>query len=211
LEDWLQNLPEGGLREMCAWERFCAFAREPERRRVGSDARISVEGVTYEVDADLAGEEVILWWGLFDRDLYVEHGERRYGPYVPIGGPIPLHRYRRMHKTHSEERADRVAVLAERLGLPRAALDGGGDELRPPPPAALVVRVQPFETTAPEMNYRSAVAAKLAIADALGMPLARLSVEQRAWIDAMLRETLDKAAVLERVKDHFQASGARPC
>jgi hypothetical protein len=79
---------------------------------VGSDARISVEGVTYEVDPDLAGEELILWWGLFDRDLYVEHGERRYGPYVPIGGPIPLHRYRRMHKTRSEERADRVAVLA---------------------------------------------------------------------------------------------------
>ncbi len=73
-------MPEGGLREMCAWERFCAFAREPERRRVGSDARITIEGVTYEVDADLAGEEVILWWGLFDRDLYVEHGERRYGP-----------------------------------------------------------------------------------------------------------------------------------
>jgi hypothetical protein len=51
----------------------------------------------------------------------------------------------------------------------------------------------------------------LAIADALGIPLARLSAEERAWIDALLRETLDKAAVLERVKDHFQASGVRPC
>jgi hypothetical protein len=210
LEDWLRNLPEGGLREMCAWERFCAFAREPERRRVGSDARITVEGVTYEVDADLAGEEVILWWGLFDRDLFVEHGERRYGPYVPIGGPIPLHRYRGMHKTRTEERADRVAALAERLGLPRAALDGG-DELPPASPAALVVRVQPFETAAIEMTYRSTVAAKLAIADALGIPLARLSPEQRAWIDALVHETLDKVAVLGRVKDHFQTAGARPC
>jgi hypothetical protein len=152
----------------------------PERRRVGSDARISVEGVTYEVDPDLAGEEVILWWGLFDRDLYVEHSERRYGPYLAIGGPIPLYRYRRMHKTRSEERADRVAALAERLGLPRAALDGG-DELTPSPPAALVVQVQPFETATVEIDYRSTVAAKLAIADALGMPLARLSAEQRAW------------------------------
>ena len=35
LEDWLRNLPENGVREMCAWERFCAFAREPERRQVG--------------------------------------------------------------------------------------------------------------------------------------------------------------------------------
>lgn len=56
IEDWLANLPEAGLREMCSWERFCAFAREPERRRVGGDAHISVQGARYEVDPDLAGE-----------------------------------------------------------------------------------------------------------------------------------------------------------
>jgi hypothetical protein len=27
-------------RAMCAWERFCAFAREPEHRKVGVDAAI---------------------------------------------------------------------------------------------------------------------------------------------------------------------------
>jgi hypothetical protein len=32
--------------------------------------------VAYEVDAELAGEEVLLWWGLFDNELYVEHGQR---------------------------------------------------------------------------------------------------------------------------------------
>jgi hypothetical protein len=79
---------------MCSWERFCAFAREPERRKVGGDARIVVEGTHYEVDADLAGEEVVLWWGLFDHELFVELGEKRYGPYRPAGGPIPLHRER---------------------------------------------------------------------------------------------------------------------
>ena len=94
-EDWLASLPEGGFRAMCSWERFCAFAREPERRKVGGDARITVEGVVYEVDPELAGETVVLWWGLFDRDLFVEHGERRFGPYRPSGGPIPLHRYRK--------------------------------------------------------------------------------------------------------------------
>ena len=67
---------------MCSWERFCAFAREPERRQVAGDARISVGGTLYEVDADLAGETVLLWWGLFDQDLYVEFGNERYGPYL---------------------------------------------------------------------------------------------------------------------------------
>jgi hypothetical protein len=38
-EDWSSTLPEAGLRSMCTWDRFRTFAREPERRRVGIDAR----------------------------------------------------------------------------------------------------------------------------------------------------------------------------
>jgi hypothetical protein len=129
LEDWLANLPEEGLCTMCDWERFCTFAREPEQRLVGVDARIVIGTTEYEVDPDLAGETVILWWGLFDTELYVEHGERRYGPYTPVGGPIPLHRYRRFKKTRTEKRAERVEALAARLQLPRAALDGGSVSL----------------------------------------------------------------------------------
>lgn len=197
---------------MCAWERFCAFAREPERRVVGNDARVSVDGVAYEVEPDLAGETVLLWWGLFDRDLYVECGERRYGPYTPVGGPIPLHRYRVHQKTRGEERADRIAALAERLGLTRAALEGNPDladvtvqptsASTPPEPARIPFRdPDPFE----ELTYPNAIRAKLAIADLLGQPLARLSDAERAWINALLAETLAKAAVLTRVREHFLA------
>jgi len=206
-EDWLANLPEAGVRVMCAWERYCAFAREPERRQVGGDARVSVDGAAYEVDADLAGETVLLWWGLFDRDLYVEHGERRYGPYTPVGGPIPLHRYRTRQKTKGEERAERIAALAERLGLPRAALEGNPDLVGPPaPPRPEPVRV-PFADPDPfgEIAYPSAIRAKLAIADLLGRPLARLSEEDRAWINGVLAETLAKAAVMARVRERFLA------
>jgi hypothetical protein len=78
LDDWLQHLPPSGVRAVCSWERFCTFAREPERRKVGIDARVSVAGVHYDVDPDLAGETVVLWWGLFDNELYVEHSERRH-------------------------------------------------------------------------------------------------------------------------------------
>jgi hypothetical protein len=126
LEDWLQHLPPTGLRAMCDWERFCTFAREPERREVGIDARVVVEGVAYTVEPDLAGETVVLWWGLFDQELYVEHGERRYGPYHPVGGPIPLHRYRRFKKTATQQRVERLEALAAQLLLPRAAVEGGG-------------------------------------------------------------------------------------
>lgn len=124
IEDWLDRLPEHGIREMCAWERFCAFARESERRKVGGDARITVQGAYYEVDADLVGEEVVLWWGLFDHELFVEFGEKRYGPYRPAGGPIPLHRYRSRKQSAREQRADRVATLAAQISVPRTALSG---------------------------------------------------------------------------------------
>ncbi len=204
IEDWVRHLPEKGYREMCAWDRFCAFAREPERRKVGIDTRITVDGVAYEVDPDLAGEDVVLWWGLFDQELYVEHGDRRYGPYGPVGGPIPLHKYRKHQKTKSEERADRVAELAERIGLPRAALDGGTSPLPPPvtAPAAKVAFADPdpYRTLA----FSDIIAAKRAIAGEIGLALAKLPAEDRAWIDTLVRETLAKDEVLTRVRAYFR-------
>jgi hypothetical protein len=215
-EDWLARLPEGGFRAMCTWERFCTFAREPERRKVGGDARITVEGVVYEVDPELAGETVVLWWGLFDRDLLVEHGERRFGPYRPSGGPIPLHHYRKPKKTARDERADRIAALATRVALPRAALTGHPElkeavtEAQPAPlPSRPFVDPDPFR----ELVYPSAIEAKRAIADLLGVPLGQLAAEERAAVDAILRETLERSLVLARVRAHFAAprSGGGRC
>ena len=211
-EDWQKHLPDAGFRQMCTWERFCAFAREPERRLVGVDARITVDGTIYEVATELAGETVLLWWGLFDQDLYVEFGEKRFGPYSPSGGPIPLHRYRTPKKSKADERADRVADLAERLGLPRATLTGNADlavDFAPksvrPTPTQRFVDPDPFR----DLAFSNAFNAKRAIADALAMPLAKLPTEERAWIDALLAETLDKKTVLTRVREHFAAAAQR--
>ena len=78
-----------------------------------------------EVNPSLAGETVTLWWGLFDHELHVEHREQRFGPFGPIGAPVPLHRYRSFKKSAGDERIDRIEALAAKLGLPRAALEGG--------------------------------------------------------------------------------------
>jgi hypothetical protein len=204
MEDWVQHLPPEGLREMCTWERFCAFAREPENRKVALDARVSVAGVQYEVDPDLAGEMVTLWFGLYDDQLYVEHGEKRYGPYAPIGGPIPLHRYRRFKKTRTEKRAERIEGLAEQLSLPRAALSdypvllstlSVSDPIR-----------QPFTDPDPfhELTFPSALDAKRAIADHLALPLARLAPEQLAALNTLLEETLAKQRVWDYVRRHLE-------
>ena len=49
MDDWLQNLPASGVRAMCGWDRFCTFAREPERRKVGPDARVSANEILFDL------------------------------------------------------------------------------------------------------------------------------------------------------------------
>ena len=56
--------------------------------------------------------------------------------------------------------------------------------------------VIPFSDPDPfqEFTYPTALLAKRAIAEYLAQPLAKLSAEQRAFIDALLAETLNKKA-----------------
>ncbi len=205
LEDWLAHLPAEGFRAMCSWEQFCRFAREPERRKVGADARISVQGTAYEVNPDLAGETVVLLWGLFDRELYLEYQGERSGPYVPVSGPVPLNRYRTFKPTAVDEKADRIRQLADQLGLPRVALTGAPDlQFAGPTPAVETLPRQPFPAEAPDDRFPNPLAAKLAIADDLARPLAQLAPDDRAFINQVLAETLVRPVVLARVRAYFR-------
>ena len=208
-EDWLKNLPSSGIRKMCSWERFSTFARDPERRKVAADTRVTVEGIVYEVDPDLAGEEVILWWGIFDNELYVEHREQHYGPYSPVDGPIPLHRYRTFKKSKTQQRVDRIEALAKKLALPKAALDHNaqlplsGEETKK--------RAEPFIDPDPfqEFTFPSVLAAKRAISDFLGMPLAKLTTEELETIDSIVSSTLNKAEIIEKVRTFIKSKKGR--
>lgn len=205
LEDWLANLPAIGFREMCSWEQFCRFAREPERHKVGPDARVSVDGTAYEVSPELAGETVLLLWGLFDTELYVEYDGERSGPYAPISGPIPLNRYRAFKKTTIDEKADRIRQLADQLGLPIAALTGDTDfQLTEPVALPEDLPRHPFNAERQEYHYPSKIAAKLAIADDIAKPLAKLTPNDRAFIDSVLAETLERSVVLARIREYFR-------
>ena len=196
IEDWTRNLPSSGFRQMCSWERFCAFAREPERRSVAGDARIRVDGAFYEVDPDLAGETVTVWWGLFDHELFVEFQDRRFGPYSPSGAPIPLHRYRKPRKSATQQRADRIGDLARKISVPRAALSGMDDSLAHSADV-LALRSQPFVDPDPygQLTYASRLDALRGVSDMLHRPLARLAEDDLSFIHALVERTLDKAAI----------------
>jgi hypothetical protein len=161
---------------------------------------VSTGNAQYEVDADLAGEEVLLWWGLFDHELFVEHGEKRFGPYAPVGGPIPLHHYRTYKKTRTQARADRIEALAALIQVPRSALERfPGVAPAPNPrdiPAAAFADPDPFH----ELTYPTALAAKRAISDYLGTPLAKLPAATLEEINSIVADTLDKKTVIARVR-----------
>jgi len=200
MEDWIKNLPSTGIQEMCTWERFCKFAREPEERTVASDARISVDATSYEVSPELAGEKVTLWWGLFDQELYVEYKENKYGPYTPIGEPIPLHHYRKFKKTKNQERAENIAELAQQISISREALISNNinfkSEQEPEIPIQKFSIPDPFQ----ELSFSNAIEAKKAIAKYLGFPLAKLCAEELAKIDIILSSTLNKCMVMEQIR-----------
>ncbi len=66
--------------------------------------------------------------------------------------------------------------------------------------------VTPFNDPDPfqEFTYPSIIFAKLAISDYLAQPLAKLSPEQMAFINALLTETLNKKVIIDRVREYFQ-------
>jgi hypothetical protein len=70
---------------------------------------------------------------------------------------------------------------------------------------AAAVTVRPFRDPDPfhELIFASPIAARRAIADEVRLPLAKLSDDDRAFIDALLARTLARAEVLGAVREHF--------
>jgi transposase InsO family protein len=209
IEDWVKSHHPDGIQQVCSWERYATFAREPERRVVGSDAYIKADGTSYRIDPELAGKEVILLWGLFDAELYVEFGKEKYGPYLPVDGPIQLHRFRKYKKTAAEIRADAIEKLAKSISLPKTALSEDRrsiDELQRNLLEETILI--PFNDPDPfqEFVYPNVVKAKNAIADYLGIPLAKLSEDEKGVINQILEESLEKKKVLDKVYSYFRQS-----
>lgn len=205
IEDWQQNLPPNGFKQMCSWEKYSSFAREPVERTVSAEGKISLDGVDYKVSAELLGFDVTVLLGILDNEIYVEHNGARHGPYKPDGGPIPLHSYRKPAKTKREKLADRIEDLAKAIKIPKSALTGLG--LEEAITNALIVEEQlpsiPFREDLGPEDFPDAGQAKLAISRYLGRDIPDLPAESRAFISDLVAATLNKVEVLSKVKAYF--------
>ena len=213
LDDWLLNLPPQGFREMCSWERFRTFAREPEQRKADSNGCVGIDGIRYQLSHEMAGQEVTLLWGLFDNELFVEFKNKKHGPFYQEEGPIPFGKFRKHKKSSVEIKADRIGQLAKTISLPRSALSGSNSSDQALLTQANILHLEkpnstpfddnPFLQTA---TFKNKLDAKTAIADYLGKPLSRLTDLQMAAINTILDESLDKKTVLEKVRAYFTLS-----
>jgi hypothetical protein len=198
---------------MCSWERFRTFAREPEQRKADSNGCIGIDGIRYQLSHEMAGQQVTLLWGLFDNELFVEFKNEKHGPFYPEEGPIPFGKFRKHKKSRVEIKADRIGQLAKAISLPRSALSGSkstdqalltqANILHLEKPNSTPFEDNPFLQTA---TFKNKLDAKTAIADYLGKPLSRLTDLQMTTINTILDESLDKKAVLEKVRAYFTLS-----
>jgi hypothetical protein len=69
------------------------------------------------------------------------------------------------------------------------------------------VRRTPFPEPAVDAAFATPLAARLAISVQLSRPLGSLPEPDRAFIDALLAETLDRETVAARVREHFRKAG----
>lgn len=214
IDVWRRFLPGDGFREMCTWEKFCQLVREPQKRTVGSDACVSIDGVKFQLTSEMAGCEVTLLFGLLDNELNVEFNGTKEGPFYPNNGPIPLHTFKKHKKSTREKQADEITQLAQALSIPLSVMTGKADSSI----VARLTKVQaikqeqvsiPFHGDYPQL-FSNRLEAKQAISTFLGRPLAELSPEHLAYINQAVAETLNKDLVLSKVKQYFSLALCNP-
>lgn len=210
LEDWKKNLPKEGFQAMCSWEHFSTLVREPESRVVGNDACVNVNGIKYQLIAELAGETVTLLKGLFDNELRISHKNENYGPFYPATAPIPFGTFHSFKKTSKQKRATEIEALVKVISIPRNVLTNSSiSEQQLIKDANLANEKQAFVAFTldnPYINqeFKSKLDAKIAIANWLGRPLGMLLHQQIAEIDRIVSESLDKKLVMASVKELFK-------
>jgi hypothetical protein len=205
IEVWASGCPAAGFRQMCSWETYVTFAREPEYRTVDEHARITLDHQVYRVTDELMGERVEVWKGVFDTGIYLQDkGGTIHGPYEPESGPLSFGSYRRWRKTERDRQLEKVEVLAQNISIPRQTMVR---DRRSPFDQERVydLRSIPFAPPVgllPE-NYASSKEARRGIYEQFGIPLGELSDAMLEAIDRILQETLNRREVYRQVKELF--------
>ena len=131
----------------------------------------------------MAGDYVVLLWGC--STMSCMPSSMASGSVLTTRCPAPFRSTATGLSSAARQTSARlVSDLADQLGLPIAALSGEDVRLEPGS-ADSTLPIQPFVS-----SPRNPALRLLAIAEELAMPLAKLSMDDRAFIDQVLSETL---------------------
>lgn len=108
-----------------------------------------------------------------------------------------------LRKREPRNGRSRIEALAKQLSLPSSAIGIGDITILSDKTKEL--KIQPFVDSNPfqELTFSTTIAAKLAIAEYLARPLAKLTDVQVAYIDAVCTSTLNKQEIMKQVRDFF--------
>lgn len=208
MEDWIKNIPAEGIKKMCSWEHFCTLVREPQIRKVTSDAHVSLDGILYKVDDELVGREVTVWYGLLDNNVFIDYNGDKFGPFTPTTGPISLGTYRSAKLTAAERALKKIEKMVEKISLPRSVVDANYNnnphninEVK----EKIIVKSKLFEIkdVFEEFRFSTTVRARMFIASLIGVPLGSLEQDKLDRIQALVSETLEKKKIIDGVQEIF--------
>ncbi|MFD3320645.1 MULTISPECIES: hypothetical protein [Alteromonas] len=116
-----------------------------------------------------------------------------------------MYRYRKFKQTKTEKRLGKLETLAKSLKLPDSENDENHQVILSMKNVVEPVPTREFDNPDPfnEKRFENILKAKLAISNYLGKPLTILAQGDRDMIDAILSESLDKEAVMKRIKEYF--------
>lgn len=208
IETWAKNLPENGYMEMCPWDRFTMLARQPKRRKVGNDAKVSFDGREYMVSPELIGSEVTVWIGGFDSDIYVEHNGEKFGPYQICNGVIPFNSFRTAKQTQAEKTRRHIEKIAQEIQVPKDVFQYGLKPLndieekitRNDIPRQKFIDPDPLE----QIRFTNEISARKYISRTIGRPIGSLSIQITERIDQLLQETLERSKIESEIKELFK-------
>ncbi|MBL4654128.1 MAG: transposase family protein, partial [Flavobacteriales bacterium] len=192
---WRDNLEGNQINEMCSWEHFSKIVRKPDTRKVNSDATVLIDGVSYQLDPQLANKKVTILYGVLDKQVHIENGTKLLGPFYPTDNIIAFGSYREYKKTSGEHKADEIAEIAKNLSVPKSVMSYyDGDDY-------LDINRKPFEEE--RCIFSNRIEAKKFIASYIGSPLAQMSSNYLSFINKLLVETLDKELIINQLDSYL--------
>jgi transposase InsO family protein len=192
---WKDSLENNTLSEMCDESQFAKLIRKPETRTVNSDATVTLDGISYQLDGELYNKRVTVLHGVFDKQIYIEYKDQTLGPFHPSGNIISFGDYSKPKKTSIEKQVDEIEAIAESINVSSNIMLQNIDNTK----SSFIKK-----TYSDSEIFSSKIEAKRFISTHIGCPLAEMNNDYILFINNLVMNTLDKSNIIREIDNYVQ-------